>query len=84
MSETEIRARQAQDLLNNGMLQEAFTEVENGLLRALEIVPITDRDQQQAITLGFQLLKSIKSNIESNIENEKVHQFNLQQAQNVA
>ena len=81
MDETELkhRASQALQLQKNQILEEAFFSVKEGLIHAMETVPMTDHDQQQAITLGLQVLSRIQRHIQACIDDQKIHEFELQQ-----
>ena len=81
MNEIDLRHRasEAKQLQNSVILNEAFESVRLGLLAAMEAVPMTDRDTQQAITLSFQVLARIQKHIQSCIDDEKIYEFQLHQ-----
>ncbi len=78
------RASAAKQLQNNEVLQECFDSVNDGLIQAMQIVPMTDRDTQQAITLSFQVLNNIKQHIQTCINDEKIHEFNLKSVSGIS
>jgi hypothetical protein len=58
------RGHDAERLLNDPMLKEAFSKVETGIVDGLKQTPIGDRDTQHELTLCLQLLGRVKKNLE--------------------
>ncbi len=72
------KASAAKQLQNNSFLQEVFGGIRSDLVMAMETVPMTDRETQQAITLAVQVLKRIQDHVQTCIDDQKVHEFNLE------
>ena len=70
--ETERRAAEAQQLIDNPMLQEAFSAVREGLIEAIEINPLTDDLLRDKLMLSLQLLRHIRTHLEDYIISGKL------------
>ena len=71
------KASAAKQLQNNIFLAEIFSGIRNDLIAGMERVPMTDHEMQQAIILAVQVLKKIDDHIQTCIDDQKVHEFNL-------
>ena len=59
------RGQEAEQLVNNPLLKEAFAGVKAKLIEKLEEVPIGDLDTQHEIALSLQLLKTVRRYLEN-------------------
>lgn len=73
-----MKAVEAQQLLDNQLFKDSFKSVREGLISALGMVDMVDRDKQQAITLGFQILGQIETHIKAHIADGQINEFNLE------
>ena len=61
----ETRARQANDLLNNELLVEAFDTLRQELLERWENSSSNESEARESIWLGLQLLERVRRHLES-------------------
>lgn len=66
------RADRAQSLLKDELLNECFAEIRGRLVNQLEAVPMGDIDTQHEIALMLQLLKKVRTQLESYIQTAAV------------
>lgn len=79
MQDPQIRAADAKALLESPLLKGAFEEVRNKLVIAAENVGMNDKETQSNIVLSLQLLKQIKAQVESYVNDGKIAEFKLKQ-----
>lgn len=60
MTDETERALQAERLLNDPLVKDAFREVENGLVAALKHSPVGDVDTHHNLALSLQLLANVE------------------------
>ena len=63
----ETRARQANDLLNNELLVEAFDTLRQELLERWENSSSNESEARESIWLGLQLLERVRRHLESSV-----------------
>ena len=76
MTDPIARMHDAQRLLEDPLLKEAFTQVENSILATLK-GPATDRDGE--LLMALRLLPKIKGWIKGQVETGKVELFDREQ-----
>lgn len=73
------RANEAQALLNNPLLKEAFDGVRDGLQRQREAVKLRDTEMHTLLILAEQNLSNLERYLRGLIEAGKMADFNLRQ-----
>ena len=66
------RAERARQLLDDPLLNEAFSGVRAALIERLESAPIGDVELQHEIALMLQLLKRLRTQIEQHLQDFRV------------
>lgn len=79
MQDKQLRASDAQILLSNPLLKGAFDAVRDKLVTAAENAGMNDVETQHNIVLSLQLLKQIKAQIESYVNDGRIEEFKLKQ-----
>jgi hypothetical protein len=67
MNDTQIRAIEAQAILDNPLFKAAFADAREAIIRAIEDGDITASDRRDKYMVALQLLKSIQGNIRNHI-----------------
>lgn len=75
------RADQAARLLADPVLAEAFQSVREAILRKIEECPIRDTEGAERARLMLKLLRDVRGNLELAIQDGKVEQLRLEEAQ---
>jgi hypothetical protein len=73
------KADHAQQVLNDPVMNEAFAAIRIGMLERLESIPISDHETQHEITLMLQLLKQVRTQLQTFVDDmaiEKKRQEN--------
>lgn len=66
-SDTEIKAMEADSLLKNELFDQAFTDLREAFIQAIEDNPVKDDQMRDKLMLSLQVLKGIRRQIESHI-----------------
>ena len=66
---TEIKAADAQQLLDNPRLQAAFKNVRERIVTRLEGVAVGDEAQRTELVISLQVLKAVQQDIKNDIDN---------------
>lgn len=77
------RGEHAERLLNDEVLQDAFTQVRDGIIHAFENSPVRDIEGQHELRIMLKLLDNVKGNIEQVIANGKLEKTKLEKAKEV-
>jgi hypothetical protein len=73
------RADEAKRVLDNPVMAQVFNDIRMGLVNRLESVPIGDIDTQHEIALTLQLLKKLKDQLQTYVNDVKVDQHREKQ-----
>ena len=76
------RAEKAKELLDNPYLSECFEDVREGLVKALEGCKWNDTATQTNLMLSLQLLKGVRTLMESHIRDGKVSAAEVERLNN--
>ena len=68
MTEIERKAREAERLLNEPLLQEAFTAIEAKIVQELRTCDVSARDKQRDLVITLQLLGHLQRHLRTHIE----------------
>lgn len=74
MNNTEIRAADAKQLLDNPRLQEAFVNVRERIVSRLEYCPVGDEAQRLELVTSLQMLRAIEQDIANDVDDELITQ----------
>lgn len=72
MNETSHRAREAERLLREPLLIEAFDAIESKIVQELRLTDTSARDKMRDLVITMQLLGALKSHLNSHIETGKL------------
>jgi hypothetical protein len=73
------RAEEAKIVLNNPVMEQVFGDIRMGLVNRLESVPIGDIDTQHEIALTLQLLKKLRDQLQTYVNDVKVDEHREKQ-----
>lgn len=73
MTDPEIRAANAQALLDNSLYKESFEDVRNKLIQQIELCDIKDDALRDKLMLSLQLLKRLKGVLNDHVNTGKLH-----------
>jgi len=74
LDEEERRGFEAERVLNEPLLKEAFEKVEARLIESMKLVPMGDTKTQHELVLSLQLLGNVKKQIEEVAQTGKLAQ----------
>lgn len=77
--EIEIRAREAQLLLDNPMLKEAFEMSREAIVTAIEDNPLTDDATRDKLFISLQMLRSVKDTLMAHVESGKMLHIKMEE-----
>jgi hypothetical protein len=61
MSKSEIdRGREAQRIMDEPMIKEAFDKIESGVIQSMRLCPMADKETQHQLVLTLQILGNFK------------------------
>lgn len=78
LDEEDRRGFEAERVLNEPLLKEAFESVERGLVDAMKRVPMGDTKTQHELVLTLQLLGKVKGYIEEVVQTGKLARIQKQ------
>jgi hypothetical protein len=78
------RAQKAERILNDPTYQESFELVRQALLAKFEAAPLTDAEGIQMIRLCMKLLKDVKANLDTAVQDGKLAAFEIEEKKRVA
>jgi len=76
----EERTARAKELLSNPLMREIFDGIEDGLIKKLSEADLSNHVELIAYTQGLQIREQMIKYIEDRVNDQKVVEFNLQQA----
>lgn len=79
MTDISERAKRAKALLNDPMLNEAFEGVRQAILTNFENTKVQDHEAMLHLRLMLHVLKSVRANLTSYVNDGKVLDFNVRQ-----
>ena len=78
MTDKEIRAQRAQELLESPEFKQAFNAVRESLVQGIEQCPFNDERQRDLLMLGLQLLPQIQQQFEKVIQEGLLEAWTIQ------
>lgn len=78
LDEEDRRGFEAERVLNEPLLKEAFEQVEKGIVEAMKRVPMGDTKTQHELVLTLQLLGKVKGYIEEVVQTGKLARIQKQ------
>lgn len=69
---TEQKAAEAQQLLENPLLIDAFNGVRDNIVKQLESLPIGKHEARTELVISLQMLKAVRNKIENHIRTQRL------------
>lgn len=74
------RSEEAQQLLDNKILTDAFSNVRENIVAQLEATPLDAKETMNQLTISLQVLAAIRDSIENEIDLQHLSETELAQA----
>lgn len=74
-----IDADEAKRLIENPILQEAFSGVRDGIITAMQSAPMGDERTHNRLVIALQILGQIEKNIKEKIQTGKLAEIEIQE-----